>query len=306
MGTNGTSASLSARLPIDTISPLRDAFADALGRELATARQAWRREREIAQAETRQTIAELRAEVATLKLTLSELASAHNAIIAAQLAAIKDGEPGRDGERGEQGEKGAQGEKGERGEQGEKGEQGEIGPPGKDGAAGTKGDSGRDGADGAPGKFPVPCRWASGIHYQSAVVTHDGSTWIALRDTASAPPHDDWQPLALRGADAPVGEVRGLYDPQATYHKFDCVTKDGAEWRAKRDDPGALPGDGWSLSSRQGAPGPKGVRGEPGPAGAKIVSRKLKKFTLIDTLSDGSTIECDLRSAFEHYHFDST
>jgi len=189
------------------------------------------------------------------------------------------------------------------------GEKGETGAAGKDGAQGEKGNDGRDGADGAPGRFPIPCRWASGIHYQSAVVIHDGSTWIAQRDTAQAPPHDDWLPLAVRGNDAPVGEVRGLYDPAVTYRKFDMVSKDGAEFRAKCDNPGPLPGsDDWMQSARQGKPGKPGPRGEAGAEGKQGPPGKSPRWTargfkLIDATSGD---EIDLRPLFERYHADAS
>lgn len=234
----------------------REALADILGRELASARAQMRKAVELIQAETARTIAELRAQTAELQLALHEKAKA-----------IKDGAPGPQGERGERGERGEDGEQGKAGEKGERGEPGEPGPQGERGAAGRDGTDGKDGAQGAPGAFPIPRAWKAAIHYAGQIVTHDGSTWQASKDTAAAPPHEDWSLIAQRGADAPVGEVRGLYDPQANYRRFDLVSKDGAEWRAKHDDPGPLPGDGWALSAKQGKPGSKGERGEKGERG---------------------------------------
>jgi hypothetical protein len=43
---------------------------------------------------------------------------------------------------------------------------------------------------------------ADAVHYPGDVVTHDGSTYQALRDTARAPPVDDWICLARAGRDA--------------------------------------------------------------------------------------------------------
>jgi hypothetical protein len=278
----------------------REAIADAFGRELANARAAWRKEREIIIAEHRQIVAELRAEVADLKLKLHEQASS-----------IKDGAQGPQGEKGERGERGEDGKQGETGAQGPAGESGPQGPAGERGADGRDGNDGADGKDGAPGQagqFPIPRAWKAQIHYAGQIVTHDGSTWQATRDTAAAPPHEDWNALALKGLDAPVGDVCGKYDPQKRYRKFDLVNTDNSEWRAKHDDPGPCPGDGWAMSARQGKPGPKGERGERGErgqSGAQLVSRKLVGFKMIDTLSDGSTIELDLRGAFERYHYEA-
>lgn len=242
----------------------REIIADVIGRELAAARQAWRTEREMAQAEYRLTVAELRAEVADLKFKIHE-----------QAQTIKDGAPGAPGERGPAGEQG------------------------RDGV------DGKDGAPGAPGAFPLSRAWSDRIHYQGEIVTHQGSTWQASRDTAAAPPDDAWSPLALRGDDAPVGEVRGLYDPSASYRKFDLVTFDNSEWRAVKDDPGPLPGDGWIISAKRGKPGIKGERGEPGergPPGRELVALKVEGWQLVAVLSDGRSIRCDARPLLELYH----
>jgi hypothetical protein len=241
-----------------------ESVADVIGRELAAARAAWRKEREIAAAETRQTIAELRAEVAELNLRLHEKAQT-----------IKDGEPGPQG------------------------------PPGERGQDGSDGQDGADGKDGAPGKagqFPIPRAWSAQIHYAGQIVTHDGSTWQACRDTAAAPPGEDWSPLALKGSDAPVGKVCGRYDPAASYRAFDLVNADNCEWRAKYDEPGPLPGDGWAQAARQGKPGPKGERGERGEPGAQLVGLKRDGWQLVAIMSDGSTIRCDDRPLLELYH----
>lgn len=69
------------------------------------------------------------------------------------------------------------------------------------------------------------------------------------------------------GPPAYVGEARGLFDEAATYRALDRVALNGAEWIARKDDPGPLPGEGWMLSARQGASGPRGERGERGPRG---------------------------------------
>jgi hypothetical protein len=201
------------------------------------------------------------------------------------------GEPGPPGERGEPGipgERGEAGVAGERGDPGPAGERGEAGPPGK--LAGVK-------------------PWARGVHYESDVVTHLGSTWCALRDTGEEPPHGDWLLVAERGQDAPVGEVRGSYDPTAKYRRFDIVAYNGSEWRAKVDDPGQLPGDGWALSAQKGDRGRRGEPGEQGPpgpqgkAGATISEWLTEGYRAIPVLSDGTLGPAlNLREFFEAYH----
>ena len=43
----------------------------------------------------------------------------------------------------------------------------------------------------------------------------------------------------------PDGRARGAHDPAAAYFAMDVVAFNGSEWRAVRDGPGPLPGDGW-------------------------------------------------------------
>jgi hypothetical protein len=100
-----------------------------------------------------------------------------------------------------------------------------------------------------------------------------------------------------------------LFDAAREYRKFDLVTLHGAEWRAKRDAPGPLPGDGWAMASeagRRGKPGEKGERGErgpPGERGAVIAKWSVREFTAIPVMSDGSAgPPLDLRALFEQYH----
>jgi hypothetical protein len=383
-----------------------DGFADAAGRILAQARREWQAERELAKAETRQTIAELRAEVAGLKLTLHEIAAER----VATLRDGKDGDPGPKGDPGDSivGPAGPPGEKGDPGDSiigpagptGEKGDPGESiigpagqpgkdgdpgqdgaagrdgidgkdgapgrdgidgqnGPAGKDGAAGRDGTPGRDGIDGkdgqdgqtgndgaagqdgAPGrdgidgkdgrdgidgkdgqdgigergpegpagKFSALKEWARGVHYESELVTHNGSSYCAVRDTAEEPPGADWQLVAARGSDAPVGTVHARYTEGAAYKQFDLVAFNGGEWRAKRDDPGPLPGDGWALSAKQGKPGQRGEKGErgergpSGPAGPKIIEWVISGYQAVPMLSDGTAGPAlNVREILELYH----
>jgi hypothetical protein len=110
------------------------------------------------------------------------------------------------------------------------------------------------------------------------------------------------------GPEPYVGEVCGLWDADREYRKYDVVCFDGSEWRAKRDAPGVLPGDGWALASkagergRRGEIGPPGQRGLPGPA-LSIKEWVVKDYRAVPVMSDGSAgPPLDLRALFELYH----
>lgn len=278
--------------PIDTTA-LRSDLADVLGRVVAQVRQEWRRDRELAVAETARIIAEMRAEVLELRQHVQEAA-------AARMAELRDGQDGAAGPPGPPGE---------RGERGEAGPQGVEGPPGVDGAPGLPGAPGERGAAGPTGKLAGLKVWTRGVHYEGGVVTHQGSVWCAVRDTGEQPPHDDWLLIVARGQDAPVGEIRGVYDQNQTYRQFDLVSWHDSEWRAKVDNPGELPGDGWAMSARKGAsgrPGPAGERGPQGPPGKAaptVTEWVLRGFQAVPVMSDGSLGPAlDLQRLFEQYH----
>lgn len=178
-----------------------------------------------------------------------------------------------------------------------------AGPPG------PKGDTGDRGHPGPPGSLPEVKAWSRGIVYAGMVVTHQGSSWQALHDTAEEPPHAEWLLIAAAGRDAPIGTVHGLYDPTAYYRAFDLVVFNGSEWRAKHDDPGPLPGDGWAISAqigKTGRPGPAGPPGPPGPPGKAapdIVGWTREGYVAIPIMSDGSVgPPLDLAPFFEAYH----
>jgi len=115
-------------------------------------------------------------------------------------------------------------------------------------------------------------------------------------------------PPGERGEPGPepyVGEVCGLYEPAREYRKFDLVTWHGSEWRARCDNPGALPSEGWALAGQAGSrgkPGERGERGMPGPPGATIVSWEMRDFRIVPVMSDGSVGPAlDLREFFATY-----
>lgn len=219
------------------------------------------------------------------------------------------GERGEPGQPGPEGPPGLAGERGEKGDPGERGMPGEKGDPGAQGNRGERGDPGERGLEGPPGKLPIVRVFAAGaVHYEAQVVTHQGATWQALRDTGTEPPGDDWHLIASAGRDAPVGEVCGRHEPERVYRKFDLAVEGGTEWRAKMDNPGPLPGDGWAMSAEKGRPGKPGERGERGPAGPpgraapRQISWQRKGYSAIPVMDDGSLgPELDLREYFEMY-----
>lgn len=248
-----------------------------------------------------------------------------------------EGIKGEKGDRGPPGEGiiGPQGEKGERGEPGpqgppvdealvahligeavralppaERGEPGPAGPPGEKGDPGESiiGPQGERGPEGPSGKLPRVKAWRRGVHYEADVCMHEGSTYQALKDTAEEPPHEDWLCLAACGSEPYVGEVCGLHDPSRKYRKFDLVSRDGAEWRAKCDNPGQLPGDDWMMTARQGKPGQKGERGEQGPIGKPGETIRIREwiredYRVMPLMSDGTIgPPLDVREFFELYH----
>ena len=75
---------------------------------------------------------------------------------------------------------------------------------------------------------------------------------------------------------------------------------DGGAFIARKDDPGACPGDGWQMIVQRGKPGApgekgaKGDRGEPGPAGPGVLHLQVDDaglFTLVN--GDGSAVTTD-------------
>ncbi len=217
------------------------------------------------------------------------------------------GERGLPGEQGPQGPAGPAGERGEKGEQGEPGQPGDAGVPGDRGEKGDQGDQGERGERGPEGSLPVVRAWADGIHYEGAVVSHAGATWQASRDTGRAPPHDDWICLARAGADGIDGRgftIRGTYDATASYAALDVVALNGASFAARRDEPGACPGEGWQLIAAQGKAGkpgergiagPKGDKGERGLPGASVVALEIDGNGMLTLRNaDGSIVRCDL------------
>lgn len=129
----------------------------------------------------------------------------------------------------------------------------------------------------------------------------------------------DWACLALAGRDAVIPTVRGTYDPTLglPYHHLDIVALNGGTFIAKRDNPGACPGDDWQLLASQGKRGDKGERGERGergpvgPTSAPAVTIKgwtidSHHYRAVPVMSDGSmgpTLE--LRDLFQQFNVET-
>lgn len=290
-----------------------DAASDAVAAEIAEFRREVAREREVQQAQFIARMAELDARSAALAMIERQMLD--------RIAAVQDGAPGRDGRDGIDGAPGRDGVDGVPGRDGIDGKDGVDGVPGangRDGADGINGKDGRDGVDGkdgAPGergpegpagKLPIVMAWTDRVHYEGEVVTRDGASYQALRDTGREPPHDDWIEIARGGRDGRDGAdgrsftIRGTYADGETYRGLDVVILNGASFVAKYDEPGACPGEGWQLMASQGkrgAPGergPAGPKGERGPAGAPVLAMNIDDDGMLTLVNgDGSTVTCD-------------
>ena len=180
---------------------------------------------------------------------------------------------------------------------------GEPGKDGRDGVDGKDGETGERGPEGPAGALPIVSAWADRVYYQGEVCESEGSVWQARVDTGKAPGHEDWACIVSRGKDGEDGRtpnIRGTYDENAAYVHLDVVALNGASFVAKRDDPGACPGEGWQLMAAQGKagkPGMKGdtgvgVRGLPGPGLQSVEADDSGVLTFVN--ADGTRVQCDL------------
>jgi hypothetical protein len=182
-------------------------------------------------------------------------------------------------------------------------------PPAPSGPAGPAG------PEGAAGKMPVVTTWTpETVFYEGDVVTFDGSTFQAIRDTGQPPTHRDWICLAAAGRDAKSPRVRSTFNAEAKYQELDIVAHNGGSFIAREDNPGPCPGDGWQSVTmpgkrgEKGPPGPHGERGpkgEQGPPGPIIAAWEIdhvnyRARAIMSDGSDGGTL--DLRGMFERYH----
>lgn len=156
---------------------------------------------------------------------------------------------------------------------------------------------------GLPGRLPAVKAWTDAVHYDGDVVTLDGSTYQALRDTGRMPPHEDWACLAMAGRDGAQGRsfvVRGTWAEADDYAELDVVVTNGAAFVATTDHPGACPGDGWQMISAQGKKGKpgddgrKGDPGPPGPPGPAVIGATIDDMGMLTLRNaNGTTASCD-------------
>jgi hypothetical protein len=179
---------------------------------------------------------------------------------------------------------------------------------------GERGEKGERGERGECGELPMVREWTPDeISYRSDVVSCDGGTWQAQKDTAQKPPHRDWLLIAAAGRAAVTPIVRGTYDLAQSYDALNIVALNGSSFIARWNDPGECPGDGWQLiasAGRAGKPGPKGERGEQGsrgPAGPTVLRGEIdrKSYIIKLIMSDNSEVPLHCRSFFEQYHEES-
>jgi hypothetical protein len=247
--------------------------------------------------------ARIDATIARLEQRDAEREARIDRAVTERLASLQNGKDGRDGADGALGPEGPPGPRGVPGEaiQGPPGIQG---PPAEKGADGLPGAPGERGPEGPPGKLLVAKAWTEGVHYEGEVVIKDGSTYQARQDTGREPPHEDWLPLALKGADGASVQFRGTYDPKERYYRNDTVTLNRTWFGATKDDPGPCPGDGWKAgpSALKGERGDKGDRGDPGLKGERGVDGAsiiggafdVRGMKLLLERSDGGTVTVDV------------
>jgi hypothetical protein len=167
--------------------------------------------------------------------------------------------------------------------------------------------------------MPMAKLWApEKVYYTGDVVTYDGGTFQAKRDTGQPPSHADWTCLATSGRDGESIAVRGTFAESASYRRLDVVALNGGSFVALKDAPGPCPGPGWQLIASQGkrgAAGEKGERGPPGPrgdagaSGATIRDWKIDRARYVATpiMSDGSEgPPLELRGLFEQFFLEAS
>jgi hypothetical protein len=139
----------------------------------------------------------------------------------------------------------------------------------------------------------------------------------AARRADDAPPHAHWICLAAAGQDGITPTIRGTYDPSGIYARLDIVALNSSSFIARKDQPGACPGEDWQLivsAGKQGRPGPPGAKGERGEPGSKggpgapaptILAWKLDResYTVTPIMSDASEAPAiEMRALFEQFH----
>ncbi len=257
------------------LSAIMRGVAPVLKEQIAAISARMLRENEQAEAVRNAEHRALMAEHRAWMIEQREAAAAVTRQIEERLASVKDGADGRDGADGAPGRDGVDGVDGKDGEPGATGRDGADGKDGAEGPAGPQGEPGANGADGRDGEPGTPGE--QGLRGEAGADGKDGLNGTNGTD----------------GQDAYPGEARGLFDASATYRALDVVSFNGCEWRARRDAPGELPGDGWMLSASRGK---RGDRGERGKDGSTVVAlyREPDGTHLVLTKDDGTELKADL------------
>jgi hypothetical protein len=179
------------------------------------------------------------------------------------------------------------------------------------------GPEGKQGPEGRPGKVAQVKAWSNVIHYEGAIVTHNGSTFQATKDTAKEPGHEDWICLAERGRDGVTPKVRGTFDASTEYRWLDIVALNGGSFVALKDDPGQCPGPDWQLiaspgkrgeKGQQGDRGLQGLQGKAGSVGASIVGWRAdpRSYAATPIMSDGSEgAPLNMREFFQQFELET-
>jgi hypothetical protein len=250
-----------------SVADLHDALADEFGEILGEYRAQWAREKAVIEAQARETIATLRAEMLQLRFTWE---SAHHH----RLAELKDGErgaPGIDGAQGPQGlrgEPGAPGEPGAEGEPGRNGTDGMPGPEGRMGIPGERGAQGEPGPAGEPGRNGLDGAGIAGPPGPMGPPGPTGPAGEAIRGEGGEPGRNGTD--GAQGPPGPRGEA-GPAGPKGEAIKGDC------------GEPGRNGADGI-----QGPQGPQGEKGERGSVG-KVVPWSDRIFYAGELVTHGGS-----------------
>jgi hypothetical protein len=155
------------------------------------------------------------------------------------------------------------------------------------------------------------------VHYAGDAVKDVGALWQAKKDTGQAPPHPDWICLAADDQDGITPTIRGTYDPAGIYARLDIVGLNSSSFIARKDHPGACPGEDRQVivsAGKQGRPGPPGAKGERGEPGSKggpgvpaptILAWKVDResYTITPIMSDASEVPAiEMPALFEQFH----
>jgi hypothetical protein len=240
------------------LDPLREALAHVIAEQ----KHQWTRERLLIEAEAARSIAELRAQVLTLRETITNE-------VRARLDQVRNGGDGKDGPMGPAGPPGPQGLSGERGEPGVAGERGEPGPAGEPGPIGMVGRAGDVGGMGPPGpsgepgdrgsQGPAGERGPAGPNGEHGERGLDGAPGPVGPSGCGGPPGADGAagPAGPRGEQGPTGQlpIAKAYAPGKVHYMGDVVIHDGSTWQAIRDTGNAPPHDDWIGLCHRGLDG---------------------------------------------------